>query len=265
MMLTFADSMQMLFHLFMWKCRTLPMLVHCSSPPVVHSFLTRQQDCGWIFAQHFCNHLCALYPALKNVLNKANLTHEEVLMDIKHCFCEEIFTYESIAKVIHAHSELIHRQNLSHTLLVCWSLRTDPYVLHEFSNHAISGLWDTAAHVCTITFWLIRPTDLFDTRPTLSYQSLQTERPLSNQKLYDHICRTVLNKQNLQVLKSFLIFNKYTFLDARHSAQLMWWRHVLKINFYQPTKVALSFCFGHHGKRHFIKRYYKVFYSLQAL
>jgi glutamate dehydrogenase len=62
-------------------------------------------------------------------------------------------------------------------------------------------------------------------RPTLSYQRLQTERPLSDQELRDRIRRTVQDKQETAVLESFLIFNK----------------HVLKTNFYQPTKVALSF------------------------
>ncbi|KAE9387989.1 NAD(P)-binding protein [Gymnopus androsaceus JB14] len=61
--------------------------------------------------------------------------------------------------------------------------------------------------------------------PTLSYQRLQTIQPLSDEKLYDKIRRTVPNKHSLQVLESFLIFNK----------------HILKTNFYQPTKVALSF------------------------
>jgi glutamate dehydrogenase len=57
---------------------------------------------------------------------------------------------------------------------------------------------------------------LFVTRPTLSYQRLQTERPLSDQELHDRIRRTVLNKQDLQVLESFLIFNKYAFSVTRH-------------------------------------------------
>ena len=59
----------------------------------------------------------------------------------------------------------------------------------------------------------------------MSYQRLQTHAPLSDQELYDKIRRSVANKHELQVLESFLIFNK----------------HVLKTNFYQPTKVALSF------------------------
>ncbi|KAI0792961.1 NAD-specific glutamate dehydrogenase [Irpex lacteus] len=61
--------------------------------------------------------------------------------------------------------------------------------------------------------------------PTLSYQRLQTVEVLTDQQLYEKIRRTVANKHELQVLESLLIFNK----------------HVLKTNFYQPTKVALSF------------------------
>jgi len=44
--------------------------------------------------------------------------------------------------------------------------------------------------------------------PTLSYQRLQTTQPLSDLELYDKIRRTVQNKQDLQILESFLIFNK---------------------------------------------------------
>jgi glutamate dehydrogenase len=58
--------------------------------------------------------------------------------------------------------------------------------------------------------WLINRS-ICRCRPTLSYQRLQTEQPLSDQELYDRIRRTVLNKQDLQVLESFLIFNKCAF------------------------------------------------------
>ena len=45
-------------------------------------------------------------------------------------------------------------------------------------------------------------------RPTLSYQRLRTEQPLSDEELYIKIKRTVPNKHDSQVLESFLIFNK---------------------------------------------------------
>ncbi|KAJ7081614.1 NADH-dependent glutamate dehydrogenase [Mycena belliarum] len=64
-----------------------------------------------------------------------------------------------------------------------------------------------------------------DLAPTLSFQRLQTAQPLSDEELHDRIRRTVPNKHELQVLEAFLVFNK----------------HILKTNFYQPTKVALSF------------------------
>ncbi|KAI0299499.1 NAD-specific glutamate dehydrogenase [Russula brevipes] len=148
--------------------------------------------CGWIFAQHFCNRLGASYLALRNVLDETNPAHLEVLSDIKRRFREETFTRESIANVIHAYPEIIRML----------------YVNFAMVQYPI----DEAQRLM----------------PTLSYQRLQTERPLSDQELYDRIRRTAHSKQDLQVLESFLIFNK----------------HVLKTNFYQPTKVGLSFRLG---------------------
>jgi glutamate dehydrogenase len=62
-------------------------------------------------------------------------------------------------------------------------------------------------------------------RPSLSFQRLQTDRPLTEAELLDKIKRTVSNQHEMMVFESFLTFNK----------------HVLKTNFYQPTKVALAF------------------------
>ncbi|KAL1916544.1 uncharacterized protein VTP21DRAFT_5735 [Calcarisporiella thermophila] len=62
-------------------------------------------------------------------------------------------------------------------------------------------------------------------KPTLSYQRLQAEHVLTDQELHEKIRRTTSNSHEFMVMESFLIFNK----------------HVLKTNFYQPTKVALSF------------------------
>ncbi len=64
-------------------------------------------DCGWVFAQHFCNRLGSAYLGLRNILDESNPTHAEVLNDIKLRFREETFTRESIAQVIHAHPDLV--------------------------------------------------------------------------------------------------------------------------------------------------------------
>ncbi|KAG8832193.1 NAD-dependent glutamate dehydrogenase [Serendipita sp. 399] len=61
--------------------------------------------------------------------------------------------------------------------------------------------------------------------PTLSYQRLKTVQPLTVAELQEKIRKTVANKHDLQVFEALLIFNQ----------------HVLKTNFYQPTKVAISF------------------------
>jgi glutamate dehydrogenase len=71
---------------------------------LILSFLA---DCGWIFAQHFCNRLGPAYLQLRNVLDESNSAHAEVLNDIKRRFREETFTRESIRQVIHAHPELV--------------------------------------------------------------------------------------------------------------------------------------------------------------
>ena len=91
----------------------------CSSPSSGKLFPDKTADCGWVFAQHFCNRLGASYLALKNVLNETNPAHEEVLVDIKRRFREETFTRESIANVIHANPELVRRQNLHAYFFVC--------------------------------------------------------------------------------------------------------------------------------------------------
>ncbi|KZT11816.1 NAD-dependent glutamate dehydrogenase [Laetiporus sulphureus 93-53] len=149
--------------------------------------------CCWVFAQHFCNRLGPAYLALRNILDESNPSHAEVLNDIKRRFREETFTRESIAQVIHAHADLIN------LLYVNFAMVHYP------------------------------PADQATLMPTLSYQRLQNQQPLTDQELYDKLRKTVHDKHELQVLESFLIFNKHVL------------GHVLKTNFYQPTKTALSF------------------------
>lgn len=95
-------------------------------------------DCGWIFAQHFCNRLGTAYLQLKNVLDENDTTHAEVLNNIKRRFREETFTRESIAQVIHAYPELVGTIS-SYVLWKKRSLRsTDPIALCQLCNEALS-------------------------------------------------------------------------------------------------------------------------------
>ncbi|KIY46227.1 NADH-dependent glutamate dehydrogenase [Fistulina hepatica ATCC 64428] len=148
--------------------------------------------CGWIFAQHFTNRLGPSYVQLMNALNIDDPVHAEILNDIKRRFRDETFTRESIKDTIERWPDMIR------LLYVNFAMSHYPANLND---HAETMM------------------------PTLSYQRLHTTQPLSDQELRDKMRRTVHNKHELQVLESFLVFNK----------------HVLKTNFYQPTKVALSF------------------------
>ena len=61
--------------------------------------------------------------------------------------------------------------------------------------------------------------------PTLSFQRLQTETRASEQDIYAEIQRQTHTQDHALVMGSIMLFNKA----------------VLKTNFYQPTKVAVSF------------------------
>ncbi|GAA95093.1 uncharacterized protein L969DRAFT_51542 [Mixia osmundae IAM 14324] len=61
--------------------------------------------------------------------------------------------------------------------------------------------------------------------PTLSYQRIQTNAALNDEELYTRIKKTTQNAHDFEVFESMLSFNK----------------SILKTNFYQPTKVSLSF------------------------
>ncbi|EGG04598.1 uncharacterized protein MELLADRAFT_49084 [Melampsora larici-populina 98AG31] len=147
--------------------------------------------CGSIFSQHFLNRLGPSYLALKGLLNESDPVQAGVLNDIKRRFREETFTRQSIYEVVLAYPAIIRLLYVNFALV-----------------HYISA-----------------PSARQQLMPTLSYQRLQTGTPLTDQELYTKIRKVALNSHDLQVLESFLVFNK----------------HVLKTNFYTPTKVALSF------------------------
>jgi glutamate dehydrogenase len=63
--------------------------------------------------------------------------------------------------------------------------------------------------------------------------------------LHEKIRKTVANKNDLQIFESLLIFNQsvshFLFLPCCSNSFFWISRNVLKTNFYQPTKVAISF------------------------
>jgi glutamate dehydrogenase len=61
--------------------------------------------------------------------------------------------------------------------------------------------------------------------PTLSYQRLQTDRRFSEEEILSEIQKSTHSGDHALVMSSVMVFNK----------------SVLKTNFYQPTKVAVSY------------------------
>lgn len=146
---------------------------------------------GYIYITHFCNRLGTAYEALKSILDESNPNHAGVLADLKKRFREETFTKTAILDVIKTYPELVR---LLYTQFAM--------------SHYPAGSDDTEQLV-----------------PTLSHQRLQEVNVFSDEELHNKLVKSTRNQFELQVLESFMVFNK----------------HVLKTNFYQPTKVALSF------------------------
>lgn len=145
---------------------------------------------GWLFAQHFLNRLGGEYSSLSSILDiKNNPVHMEVLTKIKKRLRQDTFTRDYILDIIKAYPDLIR--------ILYVNFATKHYIGSQSGS----------------------------IKPSLSYQRLQSDRPLSPNEIIDKIKKTVSNPHEFMVFESFLVFNQ----------------HVLKTNFYQPTKVALSF------------------------
>lgn len=91
-----------------------------------------------------------------------------------------------------------------------YSTCLDPPSLRKLCDGSLSQRFWPTAHVCHFHFTLYHTYSINCdvSRPTLSYQRLKIEQPLSDAELHDKIRRMVPNKHELQVLESFLIFNK---------------------------------------------------------
>ncbi|KAJ1560574.1 NAD-dependent glutamate dehydrogenase, partial [Cladochytrium tenue] len=104
-------------------------------------------------------------------------------------------------------------------------LRTDTFTRDYILD--IIKLYPELIKLCYLNFAMahyVSPSRS-DLPPSLSFQRLQSIPTLTEAELLDKIKKTVSNNHELMIFESYLTFNK----------------HVLKTNFYQPTKVALSF------------------------
>lgn len=103
---------------------------------------------GWIFAQHFLNRLGSEFASLTNILDaKANSVHAEVLGKMKKRLRQDTFTREYILDIIKTYPDLVR------ALYVNFAL-----------THYIG---DSGQEM----------------QPSLSYQRLQSDRPLTAPEL----------------------------------------------------------------------------------
>ena len=157
----------------------------------------------WIFAQHFLNRLGQDYAMLASILDPNNSAHAEVLSNIKKRLRQETFTPEFILGIVLQYPELLRLCYGNFALAHYFQSSSYPKHKHSLSREGIVVVQST-------------PQSHEDASPT---------RTESQDALHQRIKETVQNQNELKVFESFLTFN----------------RHVLKTNFYQPTKVALSF------------------------
>lgn len=127
--------------------------------------------------------------ALRKLIDENDPAQAQTLNDIRQKLRSETFTRQSILEVIQSYPQIIRLLYIQFAM-----------------THYIEA---QGAQLV----------------PTLSYQRLHTEQVLSDEELHNRVRRAAANSHDLEVLQSFLTFNK----------------GVLKTNFYQPTKVALSF------------------------
>ena len=123
----------------------------------------------------------------------------------------------SLGRVLHKLSMLIR---IWYDFPFCFALEgadfvfrgcVDSVVVCELCNDALSFYGPELDVNCIVLSFICVKFLLIalQNRPTLSYQRLQTAQPLTDSELYDKIRRSVPNKHELQVLESFLIFNKF--------------------------------------------------------
>ncbi|KAI8325923.1 NAD-dependent glutamate dehydrogenase [Martensiomyces pterosporus] len=155
----------------------------------------------WIFAQHFLNRLGSEYATLVEILDPTDATDIEVLAKLKKRLRQETFTRELILDIMLRHHELLK------------DLYRNFAQVHYIHSEPPSGISKVADRLKD------------DLHVSLSMARLQDKAPLTKDELLVKIARTTTNDHDAMVMRALLDFNQ----------------HVLKTNFYQPTKVALSF------------------------
>lgn len=163
--------------------------------------------CVSIFITHFLNRLGSEYTTLRQQLDPNNGVHQQLLSKLKRRLRAETYTRNDIFKVIRDHPEVVKALYSQFAL----THRIRPNVGgHSPSRSSTPSNGD-------------RPLR----KMSKSFQNLQQLEKLSSDSINDLIRKSTSNEHQFNILSGFTIFNE----------------KLLKTNFYQPTKSALSFRF----------------------
>jgi len=197
----------------------LSQLPSSNSPPIEHSIFQVMKEASLIY--------CLPTTPLQSFFRAGKLSVQETIYGFAGWIFAQHFLnrlggeYNSLHAIIDQ-TNTIHVEVLSR---IKKRLRSDTFTREYILD--IVKMYPDLVKLCYINFAVthyINPSKS-DIKPSLSYQRIQSNTMMTDDELLDHIRKTVTNNHEFMIFESYLTFNK----------------HVLKTNFYQPTKVALSF------------------------
>ncbi|KAJ3410477.1 NAD-dependent glutamate dehydrogenase [Chytridiales sp. JEL 0842] len=201
-------------------CLYLNQLPTSKAPPIEHSIFQVIKEASLIY--------CLPTTPLQNFFQTGKLSVQEAI----YGYIGWIFAQHFLNRLGNEYSALLSildKESATHMEVLTKikkRLRSDTFTREYILD--IIKLYPDLIKLCYINFAMIHyinPADSNDLKPSLSYQRLQTTPVMSDEELLATIKKTVSNNHEYMIFESYLTFNK----------------HVLKTNFYQPTKVALSF------------------------
>ncbi|RKP04338.1 hypothetical protein CXG81DRAFT_23112 [Caulochytrium protostelioides] len=191
------------------------------APPIEHSIFQIIKEASLIY--------CLPTTPLQPFFQRGELSVQETIYGYTAWIFAQHFLNRLGSEYI-ALQKILEPANTSHMEVLSKikkRMRTDTFT-RDYILDVIKMYPELVKH-CYMNFAMIHYTTPTKTSnivaPSLSYQRLQTLPMLSEADLLAKIKRTTGNLQESQIFEAFVTFNK----------------HVLKTNFYQPTKVALSF------------------------
>ncbi|KAJ3222009.1 NAD-dependent glutamate dehydrogenase [Clydaea vesicula] len=190
------------------------------SPPIEHSIFQVMKEASLIY--------CLPTTPLQSFFQTGKLSVQEAI----YGYVGWIFAQHFLNRLggeYNALTSIVDQKNNTHVEVLSRikkRLRSDTFTREYILD--IIKLYPDLVKLCYINFAVthyINPARNDSIAPSLSYQRIQSTPMLSDDELLEQIKKTVTNNHELMIFESYLTFNK----------------HVLKTNFYQPTKVALSF------------------------